>query len=125
MAEQTPKDTPKNTETPKMRGLYDRVNISVGTLNIVIVVLVVALLLCLAFAVKNRGYQIDFDTQGGTVVESQKRMYGEFLEETLIPSREGYVFEGWSRDREGGRLWKLQEDTVTESMTLYAQWKSE
>ncbi|MDO4294896.1 MAG: InlB B-repeat-containing protein [bacterium] len=106
-----------------MRGLYDKVHISVGTLNLVIVVLVAALVFCLGFAVKNRGYQIDFDTQGGTVVESQTRMYGEVLEETLPPSREGYVFEGWSREREGGRLWNLQKDAVTESMTLYAQWK--
>lgn len=40
------------------------------------------------------------------------------------PEREGYTFEGWSTtpDRSTG-FWDLNKDTVTESITLYAQWK--
>ncbi|NBH73529.1 hypothetical protein D3Z51_16240 [Clostridiaceae bacterium] len=107
----------------QLRGLYDRVNISVSTLNKIIIGLCVLLIACMAFAVSNRGYQVSFDTLGGTAVESQKRMYGELLEDPGEPSREGYVFDGWYRDPGLADPWKLGEDTVTESVTLYAGWK--
>lgn len=105
------------------RGLYSRVNISVGTLNKVIVVLCIALIACMAFGISHNGYQVSFDTLGGTAVESQKRMYGELVEPPKEPSREGYVFDGWYRDADAKIPWNLAEDTVSESMTLYARWR--
>ena len=109
----------------QLRGLYDRVNISVSTLNKIIIGLCVLLIACMAFAVSNRGYQVSFDSLGGTVVESQKRMYGELLEEVEEPSREGYVFDGWYRDPGTTVPWNMDGDTVTESLTLYAGWKKQ
>ncbi len=106
-----------------LRGLYDRVNISVGTLNIVIIVLVAALLVCFAYGIAHRGYTITFDSLGGTAVESRKQMYGELLEEPEAPVREGYVFDGWYRDQNTAYPWNQEEDVITESMTLYAGWK--
>lgn len=107
----------------QLRGLYSRVNISVQTLNMVILVLVVLLIGCMAFGISKGGYQVTFDSLGGTAVESQKRMYGELVEEPEHPSREGYLFDGWYQDSGLTALWNMEEDTVTESMTLYAGWK--
>lgn len=109
----------------QIRGLYDRVNISVGTLNKIIIGLCALLILCLGFAVSKRGFQVSFNTLGGTAVESQTRMYGEYLEPPEAPSREGYVFDGWFLDENTTIPWDVSQDPVTESMTLYARWKPE
>ncbi len=114
----------KEEQQPKpLRGLYDRVNISVKTLNIIIVVLCAILIACMAFGISNRGYDVTFDTLGGTSVESQIRMYGELVEAPAAPSREGYEFEGWYLDEGLTRPWNLGQDTITGSITLYAGWK--
>ena len=107
----------------QLRGLYAKVNISVGTLNIVIIVLIALLVACMAYGIAHRGYQIDFDSLGGTAVESRKQMYGELLQEPAPPTREGYTFDGWYRDANLTVPWNLQEDVITQSMTLYAGWK--
>lgn len=118
-------DQKKNGAQPErqLRGLYKHVKISVKTLNWAIVVLCAALVICLAIGVSNRGYQISFDTLGGTAVESQKRMYGELVEAPETPTREGYLFDGWYRDMDTAELWDLETDVVTGSMTLYAGWR--
>lgn len=107
----------------KPRGLYKYVNIPLKTLNVIIVVLCAALVICMAIGVANRGYLVSFDSVGGTTVESQKRLYGELLEAPAPPTREGYVFDGWYRDINLTMEWDLDEDTVTEPMTLYAGWR--
>lgn len=112
----------KKTER-QLRGLYDRVNISVGTLNILIIALSILLVLCMGYGIAHRGYQITFDSLGGTAVESQKQMYGELLREPEPPAREGYSFDGWYRDRNLTLPWNTQEDLITEPVTLYAGWK--
>lgn len=112
-------------KTPPLRGLYSKVKISVRTLNIIIVVLVVVLIACIAFGVKNGGFRVTFDTQGGTQVEMQKKMYGELIELTESPTREGFIFDGWYLDPGTTIPWNLNEDVVTESMTLYAGWKED
>lgn len=107
----------------QLRGLYKHVKVSVKTLNGVIVALCAALVICLAIGVSNRGYQVSFDTLGGTVVESQKRMYGERVEAPAPPTREGYLFDGWYRDMDTSEPWDLETDVVTGSITLYAGWR--
>lgn len=115
----------KREAEPQLRGLYRHVKISVRTLNIIILVLSALLVVCIVIGISRGGYQITFDTLGGTVVESQRRMYGETVEEPLSPTREGYVFEGWYRDEALTSPWDIEGDVVTESMTLYAGWRAE
>lgn len=118
------KQSPEKQETPQLRGLYSKVKISVKTLNIIIVVLVVLLIGCMAFGIAKGGFRVSFDTQGGTAVEMQKEiMYGQPLDVPEEPTREGFEFDGWYRDPDGTIPWNMEEDTVTESMTLYAKWK--
>lgn len=107
----------------QLRGLYSKVKISVRTLNIVIIVLVIALIGCMAFGIAKGGFHVSFDTQGGTPVETQTRMHGELIEIPEPPTREGFEFDGWYLDPGGTMPWNPEEDTVTESMTLYAGWR--
>lgn len=108
----------------QLRGLYKNVNISVKSLNIIIIVLCTALVICMAVGIKNRGFTVSFNSMGGTPVESQKLMYGELVAQTDEPTREGYRFTGWYTDENLIDLWNLHEDQVTESMTLYAGWEA-
>lgn len=108
----------------QLRGLYKNVNISVKSLNIIIVVLCTALIICMAIGIANRGFTVSFNSMGGTPVESQKLMYGDLLTETEEPTREGYHFTGWYTDENLNLPWNLQEDPVTESITLYAGWEA-
>ncbi len=105
------------------RGLYSRVTISVRTLNWIIAALCVLLVFCMGFGIAKGGYEISFDTLGGTPVESQTRMYGEPIEAPEAPSREGYLFDGWYQDKDGQIPWNMDQDTVSQSATLYARWK--
>ena len=114
--------TQEPVRRPPGRGLYDHVNIPVSRLNVIILVLCVLLVICLFFGISHRGFQVTFDTRGGTVVEAQTRMYGERVETPAEPTREGYVFSGWYQDENESIPWNLEEDTVVNSMTLYAGW---
>lgn len=106
----------------QLRGLYKNVHISVRSLNIIIIVLCAALIVCMAFGIANRGFTVSFNSMGGTAVESQKLMYGDLITEPDEPTREGYRFSGWYTDENLSIPWNLQEDKITESMTLYAGW---
>ncbi len=113
----------KQRQTPQLRGLYSKVKISVGTLNIIIVVLVALLVVCMIFGIAKGGFHVTFDSQGGTTIEPQVRMYGELIDMQEPPTREGFEFDGWYLDPGGTVPWNLEEDVVTESITLYAGWK--
>ena len=97
--------------TPPLRGLYSKVNISVRTLNIIIVVLVILLIGCMAFGIKKGGFRVTFDTQGGTPVEMQSGiMHGELIDVPEEPTREGFEFDGWYLDSAGTMPWDPEED---------------
>lgn len=107
----------------QLRGLYRHINISVKALNWIIIVLCAALILCFVIAISHQGYLVSFDTLGGTAVAGQMRMYGELIEAPEPPTREGYAFDGWYRDPNAAIPWDLNQDIVTESITLYAGWQ--
>lgn len=89
----------------------------------IIIVLAAALVACMAVGISNAGFTVSFDSVGGTRVESQKHMYGERVEEPEAPTREGWIFDGWYLDEDATRPWDMENDVVTESMTLYAGWR--
>ena len=57
MAGQNKQNLEQNNSAPQrqLRGLYSKVNISVKSLNIIIIVLAVALVACMAIGVSNAG----------------------------------------------------------------------
>ena len=86
-------------QIPKFRGLYRHVNISVRSLDYIIVA-------C-----------------GGTDVTAVNQMYGELLEEPEPPTREGYVFSGWYTDSSCYERWDVSNDIIQSDMILYAGWQ--
>lgn len=107
---------------PQLRGLYGKATISVKTLDKIIIVGVLAMLIVLFMGMQHRGFTVNFNTMGGTSLPSQPHMYGDYVDDPGIPTREGYVFDGWYADENYRYLWVLDESQVGETMTLYAKW---
>ena len=63
-------------------------------------------------------YTVTFDSQGGTAVASQRVEEGKTAIKPADPSKAGYIFKGWQL---GGKEYNFTE-TVTEDITLEAQW---
>ena len=109
--------------TPPFRGLYRYVKISVKTLDKIIIGLIALILIVVFIEMRNPGFNISFDSKGGTDVPSQTQMYGEYLEVPEPPTREGYQFTGWYTDETCEVLWVLDTRTIETDMTLYAGWE--
>lgn len=104
-------------------GLYRNVRMSVKTANLLVLIGIAVFAAVFVFVVSNNGFTVSFDSMGGTEVESIRAMHGDMLTVTEIPTKEGYVFTGWYRDKACTYKWNEQTDTVTDSMTLYAGWE--
>ena len=63
-------------------------------------------------------YTVTFNSNGGTAVESQLVEEGKKAVKPADPSKAGYIFKGWQL---GGKEYNFTE-TVTEDITLEAQW---
>ena len=118
-------NTPESQQdnTPPFRGLYRYVKISVKTLDKIIIGLIALILIVVFIEMRNPGFNISFDSRGGTDVPSQTQMYGEYLEVPEPPTREGYQFTGWYTDETCEVLWVLDTRTIETDMTLYAGWE--
>lgn len=81
------------------------------------------IVLLILFGLRNPGYTITFDSTGGTPVESQRLMYGDYIAPPADPTREGFRFVGWYRDVNGNYPWDMELNQVSEAMTLYAVWE--
>ena len=109
--------------TPRLRGLYRNVKISVKALDTIIVVGVLAILILVIIGLQDAGFTVTFDSKGGSDVPAQTQMYGQLLDEPEPPTREGYVFIGWFKDAACNMQWNMETDTIETDMTLYAGWQ--
>lgn len=70
-------------------------------------------------------YTVDFDSCGGSAVESQRILEGNTVKNPAAPKRENYSFIGWYKaSDENAEEWKFTTDRVTCDITLYAKWQS-
>ena len=72
------------------------------------------------YAIIKEGYWVSFNSDGGSIVDSQFVLHGDNLDKIPDSTKPGYTFEGWyngSAKVENGA-------TVTSSMTLTAHWKA-
>ena len=113
----------REEQVPKFRGLYRNVNISVKSLDRIIIVCIAVILFVVILELRNPGFTITFDSCGGTDVSAVSQMYGELLEEPEPPTREGYVFTGWYIDSSCYELWDVSNDIIQSDITLYAGWQ--
>lgn len=102
--------------------IYKRAKISIRVLEFFILLGLVALVLVIVYLSATGGFNINFDTRGGSEVEAQRLRYGDSVTEPPIPTKEGYVFLGWYADEGLTRAVDLENMTVTGSTTLYAAW---
>jgi len=116
----------RNEEEQKpreFRGLYKHVKISVKTLDKIIVGCIALIIILVALDLRNPGFTITFDSNGGTDVAPQNQMYGELLDVPENPTREGYEFTGWYLDSACDDKWDEDVDIIETDFTLYAGWE--
>ena len=70
-------------------------------------------------------YIVSFDSQGGSLVASQKIRENDLLIEPTRPIRDGYEFIGWFKqtDTSSRKKWDFTLDIVG-NLTLYAEWEA-
>mgnify|MGYP003309110612 CR=1 FL=1 len=124
MSPSSPEQNDRN-QPRELKGLYKGVKVSVKTLDIVIVLCVLAIVLFVAVDLQSPGFTVSFDPNGGTDVPAQTQMYGEQLELPEPPTREGYTFTGWHTDYGCFDPWDMENDTIETDTTLYAGWEEE
>ena len=107
------------------KNIYSRTKISVRMLDVVIVLGLVALVAVTVYLSMTGGFNISFDTRGGSEVATQRLRYGESVTQPPQPTKEGYVFLGWYADEGLTKEVDVANMTVTESTTLYASWAEE
>ncbi|MFF2179475.1 InlB B-repeat-containing protein [Lysinibacillus sp. NPDC058147] len=70
-------------------------------------------------------YTITFDSNGGSEVASEEVKEGEQVKTPTVPTKAGYAFAGWYKDKELSEAWDFAKDVVTKNVTLYAKWTKE
>ncbi|MBD8956910.1 MAG: hypothetical protein EGQ83_00305, partial [Holdemanella biformis] len=74
------------------------------------------------YAIIKEGYWVSFNSDGGSIVDSQFVLHGDNLDldKNTTPTKPGYSFDGWYNG-----LTKVENGaTVTSPMTLTAHWKA-
>lgn len=97
--------------------------VSVRLLDIVIILGIAAMAVLIPYLSAKGGFTVSFDSLGGTAVESQRLRYGDAIEAPTAPTRENYIFDGWTYDKDGKRAVDFSTATADKSTTLYAQWR--
>lgn len=68
-------------------------------------------------------YTVSFDMGGhGETVTSQTITHGGIVTEPVLPTAEGFTFEGWFTDPDFTDQWDFVKNTVTSNIILYAKW---
>ncbi|MBM6383535.1 MAG: InlB B-repeat-containing protein [Paenibacillus sp.] len=67
-------------------------------------------------------YTVNFDSNGGTVVDDQSIQYGELATAPDAPTKDGHTFAGWFADSGLNQAFDFDNTTVTSDLTLYAKW---
>ena len=104
------------------KNIYSRAKISIRALEVFIVLGLAALVMSIVYLSATGGFDIRFDTRGGSEIEAQRLRYGESVTEPPEPTREGYVFLGWYADEGLTKKVDVASMTATMSTTLYASW---
>ena len=66
-------------------------------------------------------YTVTFDSNGGSAVEPQTVEAGQSIETAPVTTREGYTFDGWFTEAQGGERIAFPYQ-VNGSVTFYAHW---
>ncbi len=65
---------------------------------------------------------VSFDANGGVCDDAvQSRKFGEHMGATPVPKRAGFVFDGWTTEKDGGAV-ITGESKICGDVTFYAHW---
>ena len=67
-------------------------------------------------------FLVEFNSNGGSAVQSQTVASGGKVTEPVAPTKDGYTFDAWYSDLGLTDAWTFSTDTVTTNMMLYAKW---
>lgn len=67
-------------------------------------------------------YTVSFVSNGGNAVASKSATYNTTVSAPTSPTRLGYGFGGWYKDKACTNKWNFSSDVVTDNTTLYAKW---
>lgn len=65
---------------------------------------------------------VTFNTHDGTAISPIKINKGETVTAPNAPTKDGFVFDGWYKDKDCKTAWDFANDTVSENITLHAKW---
>lgn len=68
-------------------------------------------------------YTVEFQSNGGSSVDSQLIEYEGYVTEPTVPTRDGYTFKGWYKDDAFVNEFDFASDIITKDTTLYAKWE--
>jgi uncharacterized repeat protein (TIGR02543 family) len=70
-------------------------------------------------------YTVVFESNGGSVVQSIINIAkGSKINKPIDPTKQNHQFIGWYIDEKLETEWNFQNNTVEDSLTLYAKWKN-
>ena len=94
----------------------DRIFIIIGLLFVVLAVVVIFLS---ASNKKTITYSVIFQTEGGSLIESQEVEKNDYVTKPSHPKRKGYTFVGWFCD---GKIYDFSQE-VSSDLVLVAKWE--
>ncbi len=65
---------------------------------------------------------VTFNSQGGSAVWTKLVKANSTVSAPANPTRTGYTFKGWYKEKECVNTWNFNTDIVTTNTTLYAKW---
>ena len=87
-------------------------------LGVVFLLILILLLLLLL-----TGYQVRFNSMGGSPVKTQRVHKGKKVSKPNNPTKAGSIFMGWYIDPRCTSKWNFETNTVSKKMVLYAKWE--
>jgi len=68
-------------------------------------------------------FQVYFNTVGGSLIDMYEVvLLGQTIDKPTDPVKELYNFDGWFLESDYQTEWDFDNDTITETITLYARW---
>lgn len=67
-------------------------------------------------------YSANFESSGGSSVVSKTATFSSKISKPTDPTRSGYNFAGWYKERSLSNAWNFNSDVLEENITLYAKW---
>lgn len=107
------------------KGIYGKGDVPIKILDGMIAFFVVMIVVLIVVFALDGGYEVTFETDGGSEVAAQKLDYGDCVEIPQEPVKPGYRFVRWvtSPDEFLAEEWNFSDDKVEDTMTLYAVWE--